>query len=32
MINRRQFNAGLIAASMPLVAFKEAIAATKKSI
>ena len=30
MINRRQFNAGLIAASMPLVAFKEAIAATKK--
>ena len=30
MINRRQFNAGLIAASVPLAAFKEAIAATKK--
>jgi len=30
MINRRNFNAGLIAASMPLAAFKEAIAATKK--
>ncbi len=30
MISRRQFNTGLIAASMPLVAFKEAIAATKK--
>ena len=30
MINRRNFNAGLIAASLPLAAFKEAIAATKK--